>query len=703
MNIALWEYKEFGMRLSESLSKYWEDRYRVTAIYDQSRAGRHDPFWDIDVADTSMIKADHEKGLFEKIIVCVVDKPSRDRIIEDLNAQGVCALFPGDPSDFVPPEEFGGETVISDDDFTIHRYKEVFAAHADHLAWECTYIFNEEGRILGSPWNIHKRYDPEIPLIYPFPLKDPKPEKIQMQGSYCLLTKIYGNNYWHFTFQSLCDAYLLEKNGFTGTYVISNAKHNRELLIMLGIAPERIMSIDELEFHKVYVFEELYSVHIDHMDTVREGRILAEVSSAIKGRLKRDPSYPRFIYVKRIGARKLLNGDDLAEKFGFVTMIPEQLSVKEQMELFYNADIVFCPHGANSTNCLYMHEGSVFIEVFSDQWYMDINSAVCRENHVHHYKPVGKGRGIANSGMHDDYLIEEYKILPIFRIAFDLIPDPPVWPRSETRDIEDKKLEEACSRSSGILIYGAWVLGEKAFGMVMDFDKEKLMGFAVSSTKGNPAVKNGYPVHTVDEWKNMLMDTKILPENVTVIMALNQRFYEEVLKSLKEKGFKNIFMLEELEWYCRHQKKKKTYQTGLLMGVFDLFHIGHLNLIKRAKERCRYLRVGVLADELVNEFKSHYPVIPQNERMEILRELRDVDDVVLIETKDDVYRPNEWRKRPFDCFFSGDDYADNESWKREKEELKKLGVDMVFFPYTKERSSTMIREEISKSKQHAHG
>lgn len=138
----------------------------------------------------------------------------------------------------------------------------------------------------------------------------------------------------------------------------------------------------------------------------------------------------------------------------------------------------------------------------------------------------------------------------------------------------------------------------------------------------------------------------------------------------------------------------KLYDTGLLMGVFDLFHIGHLNLIRRAKQRCRYLRVGVLSDELTYEFKSRYPVIPQNERMEILAALRDVDEVVLLETKNDVYRPNEWRKRRFDCFFSGDDYADNEDWKKEKEELKKLGADMVFFSYTKERSSTMIREEI---------
>ena len=144
----------------------------------------------------------------------------------------------------------------------------------------------------------------------------------------------------------------------------------------------------------------------------------------------------------------------------------------------------------------------------------------------------------------------------------------------------------------------------------------------------------------------------------------------------------------------RETDSAKPYGIGLLMGVFDLFHIGHLNLIRRAKAQCRYLRVGVLADDLVYSFKQIRPTIPQEERMEILRALRDVDEVVLIETQNDVSRLNEWRKRPFDCCFSGDDYADNPYWAWEREELRKLGADIVFFPYTKERSSSMIRREL---------
>ncbi len=140
----------------------------------------------------------------------------------------------------------------------------------------------------------------------------------------------------------------------------------------------------------------------------------------------------------------------------------------------------------------------------------------------------------------------------------------------------------------------------------------------------------------------------------------------------------------------------KPYKIGLLMGVFDLFHIGHLNLIRRAKAQCCFLRIGVLADSLVHEYKQLYPTIPQQERMEILRALRDVDEVVLLDKREDVSRLHEWHKRPFDCFFSGDDYEENAYWIWEKEELKKLGADMVFFPYTEKRSSTMIRKELQK-------
>ena len=159
-----------------------------------------------------------------------------------------------------------------------------------------------------------------------------------------------------------------------------------------------------------------------------------------------------------------------------------------------------------------------------------------------------------------------------------------------------------------------------------------------------------------------------------------------------EDGLKKTIEFFRRQQIRSPQQTEKIYETGLVMGVFDLFHIGHLNLIRRAKSRCRYLRAAVLSDELVLAYKGAEPIIPAPERMEILKSLKDVDEVVCI--TEDASRIKEWKRRPFDCFFSGDDYRGSDYWQWEEQELKKLGADIVFFPYTKECSSTDIRNRI---------
>ena len=137
--------------------------------------------------------------------------------------------------------------------------------------------------------------------------------------------------------------------------------------------------------------------------------------------------------------------------------------------------------------------------------------------------------------------------------------------------------------------------------------------------------------------------------------------------------------------------ERKPYETGLVMGAFDLFHKGHLNLLKRAKTRCRFLRAGVLSDELVFKYKNKYPVMDQSERLDIIRSVKYVDEAFLAEG-DYVSKVVEWKRKPYDCYFSGDDHKDNEYWRREKRELEELGAAMEFFPYTESVSSSMLRE-----------
>ena len=135
----------------------------------------------------------------------------------------------------------------------------------------------------------------------------------------------------------------------------------------------------------------------------------------------------------------------------------------------------------------------------------------------------------------------------------------------------------------------------------------------------------------------------------------------------------------------------KKYKIGYTTGVYDMFHIGHLNLLRRAKEQCDYLVVGVSTDELVQNYKNKTPIIPFNERIEIVSELKCVDKVV---PQNDMDKISACIKYNADVIFVGDDWKGTDKWNKIEEELAKYGKDVVYFPYTKGTSSTILREKI---------
>ena len=131
----------------------------------------------------------------------------------------------------------------------------------------------------------------------------------------------------------------------------------------------------------------------------------------------------------------------------------------------------------------------------------------------------------------------------------------------------------------------------------------------------------------------------------------------------------------------------KKYKIGYTTGVFDLFHIGHLNILKQAKQQCEYLIVGVSTDELVKQYKNKIPVIPFEERKAIVEAIRYVDKVVPQKSMDKV---EAWRRIKFNAIFHGDDWKGTELYNKIEDELKKIGVEMVFLPHTKGTSSTEV-------------
>ena len=129
--------------------------------------------------------------------------------------------------------------------------------------------------------------------------------------------------------------------------------------------------------------------------------------------------------------------------------------------------------------------------------------------------------------------------------------------------------------------------------------------------------------------------------------------------------------------------------VGYTTGVFDLFHIGHLNILRRAKEKCDKLIVGVTTDELLQVYKNKSPIIPFEERISIVKSIKYVDAVV---PQEDMDKMSHWEKLKFNVVFVGDDWQNTDKWNKIESDFNEVGVAVVYFPYTKGTSSTLIND-----------
>ena len=135
----------------------------------------------------------------------------------------------------------------------------------------------------------------------------------------------------------------------------------------------------------------------------------------------------------------------------------------------------------------------------------------------------------------------------------------------------------------------------------------------------------------------------------------------------------------------------KRYKVGYTDGVYDLFHVGHLNMIETAKKSCEYLIVGVHSDEVVRQYKQRTPIIPEKERARIVGAVKGVDRVVINEVRDKLTLLERYH---FDVVFIGDDWKGTERWNNFERILGERNVDVIYVPYTKGISTTDIRKKI---------
>lgn len=238
---------------------------------------------------------------------------------------------------------------------------------------------------------------------------------------------------------------------------------------------------------------------------------------------------------------------------------------------------------------------------------------------------------------------------------------------------------------------------------------------------------NGILDNNSEKWNTKLYDVPILsptvlskydPEEYKIIICMKS--FETVLHQLHELGAKYIGLFDINYVYPGRQKYlpgqngiakqqiftnetekpteiryAKKYHVGYIAGVFDLYHLGHLNMFRRAKELCDYLIVGVVSDEGVRNNKKTEPFVPFSERIEMVRSCKYVDEAVEIPF---VYcrTPEAFRKYHFDVQFSGSDYENDPGWLAMKDFLEQNGSTMIFFPYTQQTSSTKIKTLIDR-------
>ena len=138
--------------------------------------------------------------------------------------------------------------------------------------------------------------------------------------------------------------------------------------------------------------------------------------------------------------------------------------------------------------------------------------------------------------------------------------------------------------------------------------------------------------------------------------------------------------------------EKKKFRIGYTTGAFDLFHVGHLNILRRSKALCEFLIVSVSTDELVKSYKHKSPAISYDERVAIVEAIRYVDRVVPQETRDKMAAYHEHK---FDVMFVGDDWKGSDVFAKAEKELNKMGSQVVYFSYTRTTSSTLLTKALN--------
>ncbi|HIS36116.1 TPA: glycosyltransferase family 61 protein [Candidatus Scatousia excrementigallinarum] len=238
---------------------------------------------------------------------------------------------------------------------------------------DCAFVHKFNGKefyTLKESSGINKRVD-KNDIIFGKPLNLHR--DVINEDEICLACFPNGFNYWHFIFDIMPKIMIMEETGYKGKYLVNASGSPKEVLELLGFAAERIIFCERnkvIHAKKLLMFDESYGIELG-------GRWLEDTRNFVVKRIEErfgsliDESSPKKLYVSRIGSRRIINENELIDylrPYGFAIIVPEKLSLLEQIKLFANADIIVTPHGANATNVLYSKKGTTFVECFGHSW-----------------------------------------------------------------------------------------------------------------------------------------------------------------------------------------------------------------------------------------------------------------------------------------------------------------------------------------------
>lgn len=269
----------------------------------------------------------------------------------------------------------------------------------------------------------------------------------------------------------------------------------------------------------------------------------------------------------------------------------------------------------------------------------------------------------------------------------------------EGKDFYNKYKNECFNGLQGkrVIVFGAGKFARKFIAFYKyDYQIEKIID--------NDSAKWGQKLDGID----IDSPESIANEKKDYKVIICTKYYESIFKQLKAMRVADIGIYDAHRIYPGRQayfpnrknekvpgNMKKPYHIGYISGVFDLFHIGHANILRKAKEQCDYLIVAVTSDEYVRTKKKREPYIPFEERMEVLRACKFADEVVGVPFEF-AGTVEAFQKYHFDVQFCGSDYTNDPWWLKQKAWLEEHGSTLHFFPYTEQTSSTKIKALIEK-------